>query len=455
MLNIFKVEGLAAYVKQSVNNGSLDTRTITIPNTRHFSLSCISADESTVAIADNISVKVFDTASETIQHEIECESIEFIHLNHDGTLLVVHNYEASQVMVIELVSGDRLFVEEDVFEVTQAAVTPSIFAFLSNDWLYTRTPEDDKLVKVGNNYASVHNINETIFSLSIKTLYHEKTTVYELCPIGSGDVEKYTMSGTKTVGYSQYWVAISEKFLLCVNRVELLLFDRSSRRCVWGFESNHYSVSSVHITADEKHFVVCEHHQKHAHLMGIRQRQQLSRIPQYFVGGQIVYDVPKNGLVWINTCFGSLLYQNTNFITDNASLVPCLAFQDMVFFTTCVIQVSNRKEKIFSSHNGIVKKVSKESDILYRVEFEDEKIMMLEWTKEDGFGRDYICKGNLIDMQILINEMQQQLDSQRKAYSILQTEHNTLKEEVNEQKVLVEKMMNAIDRNIGFLSLDS
>ncbi|KAL0232512.1 hypothetical protein PCE1_002853 [Barthelona sp. PCE] len=197
---------------------------------------------------------------------------------------------------------------------------------------------------------------------------------------------------------------ISSNYLMFSESGRTMVYNRSTLATVWA--KNIKKIEAVYISPDEEHFTVVRS-SGIGYIYNV-QNELVASVPSHCTGPTVSYDIVEDYLIKANTPLGSFFCCGSFSICEENYFVKKVKNGCLCFFSSRIAYISevNYITKKHDPHNGIIVNVTKDADSVFHVELDDGTFMLVEWTKDDGFGRILKCNsdrnnyGNAIDIEI-------------------------------------------------------
>ncbi|KAL0230234.1 hypothetical protein PCE1_003796 [Barthelona sp. PCE] len=418
-----------AVVLNTISNDVLQETRIACQ--RMGSKRCFSRDLSTFAVGNSegtLFVCHPTIDSDGMIYNAPVTNCDYLYLNNSGNILVY--VDSGLLNVVDLITGET-FSTDLAVDCVSCGIDSDYVGIISNSSIYTwKYRTETELI-----YVCDKGIVYEGEKMNLVRIVYDIGYYFWL---STGNLSSHQMFRTPHTTVRN--CCVTKDYFMCFANTEVVLFSRYPRKKL--FYSEEYDVQSICITPDNRHFVIRE--VNIAHLFLVENRKKISEIPVRFAECCFNYTVSEDRFVCVHSEIGSLWYHKNTFITADTSFFK-ISLPDnamLVFCTSKVVYCSDDEHHYqhYNSYSGRIAKVVHEHSCLYRVIFDDDVVLMVEWSKDDGFGRDYIVKGNFIDVQLDINSMKDDNICLQKRYDLLRNDHEKLKSEHLKLKVEIEEM---------------
>ncbi|KAL0238697.1 hypothetical protein PCE1_004389 [Barthelona sp. PCE] len=192
-----------------------------------------------------------------------------------------------------------------------------------------------------------------------------------------------------------------------------MVYNRSTLAAVW-WENSRNGIEAVYISPDEEHFTIIRSSRK-ADIYNV-QGKIVATVPSHCTGPTVSYDIVEDYLIKANTPLGSFFCCGSVIACEENYFIKKVENGCLCFFSSRIAYIykENCITKKHDPHNGVIVNVTKDADSVFHVELDDGTFMLVEWTKDDGFGRILKCNsdtnnyGNAIDISELYSRISEQ-----------------------------------------------
>ncbi|KAL0234284.1 hypothetical protein PCE1_001321 [Barthelona sp. PCE] len=210
---------------------------------------------------------------------------------------------------------------------------------------------------------------------------------------------------------------ISTQYLVLGFSKRVILCNRNLETWIDLFFEN--VVENVYISLNEQHLTVAEF--ETAKVYNILNGIFVATVPLCCTGPTTAYDIVSEDFVGLLTPLSSFFYFGTSYVSyDSIYFAKPVIDGYLMFFLSKVVYITKRNciTQNYERHSGKIVNVEKDDNSVFYVEFDDGTMELVEWSKNDGFGRtlmlqkriDVMPKTTIIDLcSIFVSKSEMEL----------------------------------------------
>ncbi|KAL0230833.1 hypothetical protein PCE1_003210 [Barthelona sp. PCE] len=419
MVKALKTEDGRAYVKWVDEKQIVD---VVLSDEPYTGVSWTSKDERVLATVHTSYIRVFSIPSLEEIYAVPTNSmVKYGCLSFDGQFLafrVGDDYHVHCISSQSLISNVTFTKGSNCWVNSEA-----IFVQESVDYVYKFIHgSSEAAMKFDGLFAVEQSDGEMFFLRNVLSDWRTKYT-FSLIDCGNDVLAMRHYNNHIDSISADISADISSNYLMFSDPDKIWVLNRSTLAFVWSKRriDKGEEVEAVYIALDEEHFTVVTS-SGIGYICNV-QGEIVATVPSHCTGPTVSYDIVEDYFIKANTPLGSFFCCGSFSTCEENYFVKRVENGFLFFFSSKITHISKSKENYITKkhdpHNGVIVNVTRDADSVFHVELDDGTFMLVEWTKDDGFGRilkcnsDRINYGNAIDIEIEISELYSRISEQK------------------------------------------